>query len=42
MLFDSADAEHLATLGEVRRPSVADLFIARVGDGAWKGGGRDR
>jgi len=38
MLFDNVDAERLAPLGEVRRPSVADLFIARVGNGA--NGGR--
>jgi ABC-2 type transport system ATP-binding protein len=38
MLFDNVDAERLAALGEVRRPSVADLFIARVGNGA--NGGR--
>jgi ABC-2 type transport system ATP-binding protein len=38
MLFDNVDAERLASLGEVRRPSVADLFIARVGNGA--NGGR--
>jgi ABC-2 type transport system ATP-binding protein len=37
MLFDNVAAEQLGTLGDVRRPSVADLFIARVGDGA-KGG----
>jgi ABC-2 type transport system ATP-binding protein len=40
MLFDNVDAERLAALGEVRRPSVADLFIARVGDGA--SGGNQR
>jgi ABC-2 type transport system ATP-binding protein len=40
MLFENVDAERLAALGEVRRPSVADLFIARVGDGA--GGGSQR
>jgi len=34
MLFENVDADRLATLGEVRRPSVADLFIARVGNGA--------
>jgi ABC-2 type transport system ATP-binding protein len=33
MLFDHADREHVATLGEVRRPSIADLFIAVMGDG---------
>ena len=38
MLFDNVAAEQLGTLGEVRRPSVADLFVACVGDGA--NGGR--
>jgi len=28
MLFDHVDREQLATLGEVRRPSIADLFVA--------------
>ena len=40
MLFENIDADRLATLGEVRRPSVADLFIARVGNGAGGGGPR--
>src|SRR6266446_5803765 len=31
MLFDHADREQIATLGEVRRPSIADLFIAVMG-----------
>ena len=38
MLFDHADREQIAILGEVRRPSIADLFIAvmggRKGEGA--------
>ena len=34
MLFEDVDAERLAPLGDVRTPSVADLFIARVGNGA--------
>ncbi|HEX8848618.1 MAG TPA: ABC transporter ATP-binding protein [Gemmatimonadaceae bacterium] len=38
MLFEGVDAERLAALGEVRTPSVADLFIARVGDGARRPG----
>src|SRR5437016_653012 len=28
LLFDHADPEQLAALGEVRRPSIADLFVA--------------
>jgi ABC-2 type transport system ATP-binding protein len=28
LLFDGADREQLAALGEVRRPSIADLFVA--------------
>ena len=31
MLFDHADREQIAALGEVRRPSIADLFIAVMG-----------
>jgi ABC-2 type transport system ATP-binding protein len=32
MLFDHADREQIAALGEVRRPSIADLFIAVMGE----------
>ena len=39
MLFDGADRNQLATLGEVRRPSIADLFVAMLGtDGGERGG----
>ncbi len=31
LLFDGADRQQLAALGEVRRPSVADLFVAVMG-----------
>ncbi|MFL5560987.1 MAG: ABC transporter ATP-binding protein [Gemmatimonadaceae bacterium] len=34
MLFEGVGAERLAPLGDVRTPSIADLFVARVGDGA--------
>jgi ABC-2 type transport system ATP-binding protein len=34
MLFDGADPQRLAALGEVRPPSIADLFVAVVGGGA--------
>jgi ABC-2 type transport system ATP-binding protein len=33
-LFDSADREQLVTLGEVRTPSIADLFVAVMGNEA--------
>src|SRR5438045_9795581 len=32
MLFDHADRQQLAALGEVRRPSIADLFVAVMGN----------
>ena len=32
LLFDRADREQLAALGEVRRPSIADLFVAVMGN----------
>ncbi len=32
MLFDRVDAAQLAALGDVRTPSLADLFVAMVGD----------
>src|SRR6185295_9041911 len=31
LLFDHADRDHLAALGDVRTPSIADLFVAVVG-----------
>ena len=34
MLFDGVDAGSLAALGEVRTPSIADLFVAVIGNGA--------
>ena len=34
LLFDSADRGQLAALGEVRTPSIADLFVAVIGGGA--------
>ena len=34
MLFDGADRQQLATLGEPRTPSIADLFVAVVGNHA--------
>src|SRR5713101_4614952 len=32
LLFENADRDQLAALGEVRRPSIADLFVAVMGN----------
>ncbi|HET9838305.1 MAG TPA: ABC transporter ATP-binding protein, partial [Candidatus Angelobacter sp.] len=32
LLFEKADRQQLAALGEVRTPSIADLFVAVVGN----------
>jgi len=32
LLFENADRAQLAALGEVRRPSIADLFVAVIGN----------
>jgi ABC-2 type transport system ATP-binding protein len=32
LLFDGVDRGSLAALGEVRTPSIADLFVAVMGD----------
>jgi ABC-2 type transport system ATP-binding protein len=34
LLFDHADRDQLAALGEVRTPSIADLFVAVIGNQA--------
>jgi hypothetical protein len=34
MLFDHVDRQQLAPLGEVRRPSIADVFVAIMGSGS--------
>ena len=34
MLFENVDREQLAALGELRRPSIADLFVAVMGNKA--------
>src|SRR5256884_6454715 len=41
MLFDNVDRQQLVALGEVRRPSIADLFVAviRKGERAGRRGG---
>src|SRR5947208_4357048 len=36
LLFDGVDRDQLAALGEVRRPSIADLFIAVMGSPSHK------
>jgi len=42
LLFDGADRQQLAALGEVRRPSIADLFVAVMGSQAGPGQGAGR
>jgi ABC-2 type transport system ATP-binding protein len=37
MLFDGADRQQLAALGEVRTPSIADLFLAMLGNADGQG-----
>jgi ABC-2 type transport system ATP-binding protein len=37
LLFDNADRAALAAVGEVRTPSIADLFVAVIGNDAQKG-----
>ena len=34
LLFENADRDQLAAIGEVRRPSIADLFVAVMGNKA--------
>jgi ABC-2 type transport system ATP-binding protein len=34
LLFDRVDRDQLETLGEVRRPSIADLFVAVINNNA--------
>jgi ABC-2 type transport system ATP-binding protein len=40
LLFDSVDRSQLSALGDVRTPSIADLFIAVVGDKPGHGAGQ--
>jgi ABC-2 type transport system ATP-binding protein len=42
LLFDRVDRQQLAVLGEVRTPSIADLFVAVMEDqaGQAQGGAR--
>jgi ABC-2 type transport system ATP-binding protein len=34
LLFDQVDRQQLAALGEVRTPSIADVFVAVMGNQA--------
>jgi ABC-2 type transport system ATP-binding protein len=34
LLFEAADRRQIASLGDVRTPSIADLFVALLGDKA--------
>src|SRR6266404_4699452 len=40
MLFDHADRQQLAALGEVRRPSIADVFVAVMSSGSTQSRGQ--
>ncbi len=42
LLFDHADRRELAALGDVRTPSIADLFVAVIGNQASPAGGAAR
>jgi len=42
LLFDSVDRQKLAALGDVRTPSIADLFVAIIGDQAGQAQGAAR
>ncbi|MBV8891858.1 MAG: ABC transporter ATP-binding protein [Acidobacteria bacterium] len=42
LLFDSVDREKLAAVGDVRTPSIADLFIAVLGNPAGRSQGATR
>jgi ABC-2 type transport system ATP-binding protein len=42
LLFDRVDREQLAALGDVRTPSIADLFVAVIGNQAGQAQGAAR
>jgi ABC-2 type transport system ATP-binding protein len=42
LLFDAVDRHQLAALGDVRRPSIADLFVAVMGNQAGQAQGAAR
>src|ERR1051326_1645764 len=41
-LFDGLDRQKLATLGDVRTPSIADLFVAVIGNEQTRAQGAER
>jgi ABC-2 type transport system ATP-binding protein len=42
LLFDRVDRQQLAALGDVRTPSIADLFVAVMGNQAGQAQGAAR
>jgi ABC-2 type transport system ATP-binding protein len=42
LLFDGVDRQQLAPLGDVRTPSIADLFVAVMGNQTGKAQGAAR
>jgi len=42
LLFDGVDRQQLASLGEVRTPSIGDLFVAVIGNQAGQAEGAAR
>jgi ABC-2 type transport system ATP-binding protein len=42
LLFDGVDRKQLATLGDVRTPSIAELFVALMGNQAGQAQGAAR
>ncbi len=42
LLFDGADRKQLAALGDVRKPSIADLFVAVMGNQAGEAKGASK
>jgi ABC-2 type transport system ATP-binding protein len=42
LLFDHADRERLAALGDVRPPGIAEVFVAVMGNQAVEAGGPAR
>jgi ABC-2 type transport system ATP-binding protein len=42
LLYERADRQRLAALGEVRTPSIADLFVAVIGNQAGRAQGAAR
>jgi ABC-2 type transport system ATP-binding protein len=42
LLFDGVDRQQLAELGDVHTPSIADLFVAVLGNQTGQARGTDR